>query len=677
MHLNRPASRPLLVFIVLFAALVLYGYSPWGLWETDEGRYADVARSMLERGDFITPRINGVVFLDKPPLVYWTTAASLALFGNRESWARFPQLLFAGGTLLVIHRIGVLLYDRRRALITTLVLATSVGFFAGSHILTLDLALTFFVALTLLAFLKATRETAASHRWYLLMFAASAGGMLTKGLIGVLLPCMTIASYLTFRGEWRRMREIPWFMGTLLFAVIATPWYLAVSMANPEFPRYFFLHEHLARFATGVHGREGGWLYYLGAMGVGFFPWCMASPLFLIRTGRRDTLLVSRPRSEGSALILSWLIPGLLFFTIARSKLPLYVLPLYPAAALALAAPLGRHSRAEEGSRRLLWWLAVGPMVLIAGAAILWIRSREEIVAIRADASASLVASVAGLVAIAAIACVILVRSGRPLAGLGALGGLSTVAAYVVLTVIGAQNFHNETRYFAKVLGEEMRQGERVFAYRCYLRGLPFYLSSTVGVVAHDSDDIEIGRSFAHDSGSFVSDADLLDALKGDARTFVVLRRPRLLGLQRRIGRPLYVLARSELHDLVSNRLSDHAESEISRELGSAHIDLAAAMSRASEMLPGGEVEMIEIERAPDLDLVLGVESRGSLFDVRFPLTGGRQATVSPEEESSEETGSEEHLLRLVASSRNGPQPPSRFFLTTPETASDRLVVGD
>src|SRR3989442_3587660 len=277
---SRSRLRPLLGSCVLLALL---GVSPWGLWERDEGRYADAAREMLARRDFITPRINGAVFLDKPPLVYWVTAASLALWGSGEAGARFGLTLFAAGILLVTRRIGILLFDRRRANIALIVLASSLGFFAASHILTLDLGLAFFVSLALLCFLKGVRAGPAGSRPYLGMFAAMAGGVLTKGPIGALLPAMTIACFLTLRQEWRQARELPWVKGTLLFFAIAMPWYVAVSMANPEFGRYFFVHEHLARFGTAVHRHQGAWYYYVAVGAAGLMPWSLLLPLLLPR----------------------------------------------------------------------------------------------------------------------------------------------------------------------------------------------------------------------------------------------------------------------------------------------------------------------------------------------------------------------------------------------------------
>src|SRR5881397_3538400 len=133
--MDRSLRSRLWPFLGSCALLLLLGVSPWGLWERDEGRYADVAREMLARRDFITPRIDGAVFLDKPPLVYWITAASLAVLGLGEIGARAGQVLFAAGILLVTRRIGILLFERRRANGALLVLASSLGFFLGSHVL--------------------------------------------------------------------------------------------------------------------------------------------------------------------------------------------------------------------------------------------------------------------------------------------------------------------------------------------------------------------------------------------------------------------------------------------------------------------------------------------------------------------------------------------------------------
>src|SRR5437867_1189764 len=374
--MDRSLRSRLWPFLGSCALLLLLGVSPWGLWERDEGRYADVAREMLARRDFITPRINGAVFLDKPPLVYWVTAASLALWGSDEAVARFGLTLFAAGILLVTRRIGLLLFDRRRADMAVIVLASSVGFFAASHVLTLDLGLAFFVSLTLLFFLKGVRAGPQGSGSYLGMFAAIAGGVLTKGPIGAVLPAMTIACFLTLRQEWWRARGLPWVKGTVLFFAIAMPWYVAVSMANPEFVRYFFVHEHLARFGTTVHRHRGAWYYYLAVAAAGLLPWSLFLPRHLFRRRRTSEPLPILLRQEAPALLWSWVLTGLLFFSVAQSKLPLYILPLFPAAALLLASMID-HDLREGPTLAIFFWPSMLLAGLGAGAAVLWQRHDE------------------------------------------------------------------------------------------------------------------------------------------------------------------------------------------------------------------------------------------------------------------------------------------------------------
>ncbi len=644
MNIIRILPRVLLlgVFVLLLAT------SPWGLWDRDEGRYADVAQRMLDSGDFITPRMNGFVFLDKPPLVYWVTAGSLALWGSNETGARFGQFLFAAGTLFFVHRIGRLLFDERRALLAVLVLASAAGFFVSSHILTLDLGLTFFLTLTLLAFLKGWRETPRGARWYLLMFAAAALGGLSKGLVGVLLPAMTIACFLTLRGRWYRCREVPWLRGALLSLAIASPWFVLVSIRHPEFPAYFFLHEHLARFASGVHHRFGQWYYYLAVLFLGMLPWSLILPAQLARTHRPLRGVFSLPRSEASAFIFSWIVPGLLFFTVARSKLPLYILPVFPAAALAMAAALDHDLRKEAPAGKHLWWPGMFLIVLAIGTAAIWGIRQDWILKVRTEVAWPVWAMVGALAAAAFLSGFLLVRRGRMLSGAGIAALLWMAACYGALAVAGRMNFYNESRHFAEVLREERTPAEGVYGYRCYLRGLPFYLRGTMDLVAFHSDDIEIG-SHAKEGGGVLSGREFFSRLLGDARAFVVARRRDLPTLQRKAGMPLYVLAESHDHYLVSNQLGPRRRRQIAEIFGTARIDLSWIEARASSLLPGARIEMIEVERqGTEIRLALQLYDEEKRYEVRFPLPGPGEPTLQEESGVSEEDGGEVHILRVA-----------------------------
>ena len=646
--MDRSLRSRLWPFLGSCALLLLLGVSPWGLWERDEGRYADVAREMLARRDFITPRINGAVFLDKPPLVYWVTAASLALWGSDEAGARFGLTLFAAGILLVTRRIGLLLFDRRRADMAVIVLASSVGFFAASHVLTLDLGLAFFVSLTLLFFLKGVRAGPQGSGSYLGMFAAIAGGVLTKGPIGAVLPAMTIACFLTLRQEWWRARGLPWVKGTVLFFAIAMPWYVAVSMANPEFARYFFVHEHLARFGTAVHRHQGAWYYYLAVAAAGLMPWSLLLPMRLFRRPWHFRGFPAALRQEAPALLWSWVLPGFLFFSVAQSKLPLYILPLFPAVALLFAAHIDRDLR-QGSSRAILFWPSMLLVIVGAGVAALRHRHAEWEFMDRAGMAVPLCLLVTAIAAGALLAGSFLARRGAHVAGMAVAALLWMAACFAAITVIGRVNFFNETKHFAAILSRERRGGEPVFAYQCYLRGLPFYLRETVGLVSPHSDDLRFGREHGHDPDTFPDEASFLALFAGERRVFAVVRQEDLQALQNQVGRALYILARSQSHVLVSNRLGAERARTLLALLDSTGFDVQAALDRAIRAVPTATIDMIGIDRKDgEPTCTLRASRDGSRLEINIPMTQPARLTVAQDDPAGEEADGQDHVLRLA-----------------------------
>ncbi len=650
--MRAPSSRETGILLGGCLLLGLLGFSPWGLWERDEGRYADAAREMLERRDFVTPRIDGAVFLDKPPLVYWVTAASLTLWGRSETGARFGQLLFATGVLLVTRRIGILLWDRRRAGSALLALASSLLFFASSHILTLDMGLAFFVSLALLCFLKGYRSGESGAPAYLGMFAAAGGAVLTKGPIGAVLPALTVACFLIPRGEWRRAREFPWLRGVLLFAAIVAPWFVAVSAANPEFVRYFFVHEHLERFATGVHRHGGAWWYYLAVLGAGLMPWSLLLPAHLVRYRSELRRLTGDLSAEAPAFLWAWLAPGLVLFSLSQSKLPFYVVPLLPAAAL-LLAPMIERAQMDAARRPTLLWPSSILLIGAFGWVVLRHGSEEWTFLRRAGIGWPLVASVAVLAGGAVLLGYTLARNGRRVGALLTTTFLWMAACYSIFAVIGRSGFLNHTRRFASVLAAEALASEPVYAYRCYLRGLPFYLNETVGLVSPHTDDLRLAKVTRHDAATFREESDLVADFQGAGRVFVVSRRRDLQELQRRVARPLFILERSLDHDLVSNHLGAGSSRRLRDLLETGGAGLEADLERAARLVPGGKVTMIAIALVAGRPIVvLSMQSAGAAHEVSFPIGRPADATVETGDRGcDEEEDRTVCLLRLATSS--------------------------
>lgn len=357
--------RTTLILLALVLTAVWFGtLNVRELIRPDEGRYAEIAREMVATGDWLTPRLNGIKYFEKPPLQYWATAAAYSLFGEHPWSARLWSALTGFSCLLLVFFAGRLLFGEAVAFYAALILAGSPGFIMVSQMNTLDMGLTLFMTATLLFFLLALRNDAnesAGPRsaWMLAAWAAAALAVLSKGLIGIVLPGGVLAAYVLLQRDWRLLRRLRWGWGLAIFLVITAPWFVLVQSANPEFARFFFIHEHFARYASEGHRRSGAWWYFLPVLAFGMLPWIASLPHALIGGWREAAARHAfRPRR----FLALWAVLIFVFFSVSGSKLQSYILPILPALALLIA------HRIHAASPRALLWNAM--TVAAAGLAI-------------------------------------------------------------------------------------------------------------------------------------------------------------------------------------------------------------------------------------------------------------------------------------------------------------------
>ncbi|MGE5171329.1 MAG: phospholipid carrier-dependent glycosyltransferase [Rudaea sp.] len=359
-------TRRVWVTVSLVFALVWFAnLGTRALLHPDEGRYAEIAREMTVAGDWVTPRLDGLKYFEKPPLQYWLTALSFEAFGVDEWTARLPGALAGFLTVAVVAAVGSVVASPAAGLYAAAALAGSVWLFAIAHIVTLDALLTFWLTLALGAFLLARHAGAApvvQRRWMLLAWAATAGGVLTKGLVALLIPFCTLVVYTLATRDRSPWKGLHIGRGLVVLLALAAPWFVLVSMRNPEFARFFFIHEHFERFLTTEHRRPGAWWYFLPMLVVGLLPW---TGLFTWRAWRswRDAAVDARGFAW-ARFCLAWAAFVFLFFSLSGSKLPSYILPIFPAAALVLGRQL------EDVPMRTL---ATFAGVLIATTGALWL----------------------------------------------------------------------------------------------------------------------------------------------------------------------------------------------------------------------------------------------------------------------------------------------------------------
>jgi len=323
----------ILIFVLGIPFLQFLGGLP--LIDPDEGRYAEIPREMLEQGDFITPTLNYVKYFEKPPLLYWLNAASFKLSGLTEQAARLPSALCGLLTILATYLIARRLYGRRTALIAALILGTSVGFVLQSRIILTDMLLTFCLTAALGAFVIASQREGRRGTplpWYAFyLFCALA--VLAKGLIGIVFPAGIIFFYLLLGGRWKLLGEMRIATGLVLFLAIAAPWFVAVSLKNPEFARFFFIHEHFERFTSTVHGRYQPLWFFLPVLAATMLPWSFFIPGALRRAWRDR----HHDDNQAGLYLLIWAVLIFLFFSKSNSKLVPYILPIFPPLAILIA----------------------------------------------------------------------------------------------------------------------------------------------------------------------------------------------------------------------------------------------------------------------------------------------------------------------------------------------------
>lgn len=339
-------SLPFLIFLAGMLPVLLH-LGSCGLLETSEGRYASVAREMIDSNNWFTPRQNGLKHLTKPPVTYWLGAAGMRLFGTNEFGVRFFLCLASGFTALGTYLIGKLLFCRYTGLLASLILVTSVFFQVQSRGFTTDPFLATAETFMVLAFLSYVRKR--RRHWKLTFWLTAATAMLIKGPPG-LLPLLGLipAAMLTgYKTEVKQLfRSIP---GWVIFLVLGLGWYLLIAMANPGLLRYFLLDETINRVASNQHQRTAPFYYFLLLLPVGLFPWTS----FFISNLKQ--LANNFRKDVNQTFLLLWLSAPLLVFTLSRSKLAGYALPLMVPLALLTATTMKRLLMARTSAFTALW----------------------------------------------------------------------------------------------------------------------------------------------------------------------------------------------------------------------------------------------------------------------------------------------------------------------------------
>jgi 4-amino-4-deoxy-L-arabinose transferase-like glycosyltransferase len=369
---SLPARRTTLALVLIVVALALVWFVPLGwrhLVPSDEGRYAEMAREMFLTGDWITPRYNGYKYFEKPPLQTWANALTFAWFGIGEWQARLYTALTGFAGVLLAGYTGRRLFGPAAGFGAALVLASAPYWSLMGHFNTLDMGLSFWMELTLSSMLLAQSGAAGKREarlWMWACWASMALSVLSKGLIGILLPGATLVLYTAIARDWAIWKRLHLASGLVIFFAIVTPWFVLVQLRNPEFFHFFFVVQQFERYLTPDQHRPGPIHYFVWVVLIGFLPWLSIA----VQSMRHAAREAARPNGFRPAMLLFvWSAFIFVFFSVSHSKLVSYVLPIAPALALIIGAYLPSVSR--EAWRRHLLGYAVLLVAVAIGAIFL------------------------------------------------------------------------------------------------------------------------------------------------------------------------------------------------------------------------------------------------------------------------------------------------------------------
>ena len=330
-----------ILVLALIYGLIWFGTLNYRhLIPSDEGRYAEISREMLVTGDWVTPRYNGYKYFEKPPLQIWATATAFNVFGIGDWQARLWTAFTGFLTICFIGFTGARIYSPRAGWLSAIALASSPMWVIGGHINSLDMGLSAFLVAALCSLLlgQTSYNTHTRRNWMWACWAFMALATLSKGVIGIAIPAMVFVVYSVSAWDWGIWKRLHILSGTILFLLITAPWFVLVSLRNPEFLEFFFIHEHLQRFTQNAHRRTGPIYFFIPLVLLGFLPWIAQLPGAVIQAWN------GRQREFSAAwLLVCWFVVILGFFSISQSKLPGYIIPIFPALALLVGHRLDRN----------------------------------------------------------------------------------------------------------------------------------------------------------------------------------------------------------------------------------------------------------------------------------------------------------------------------------------------
>lgn len=537
-----------LAFLLGGVFFVFLGVRP--LFTPDEGRYAEIAREMAFSNNYITPHLNGILYFEKPILFYWFEVIAIKIGGlNLWSLRSVNGILSLMGCLATYVTVRKL-YNRPIAFLATLILASSCLYFVMTHMISLDLPVTVFLTITLYSFLLGY-QTKAQYKHYYFWLAAFAASLavLTKGLIGLVFPFFIISIWLSCISGWRNIKCFYLLSSFLIFMLIVAPWHILAELRNPGFFHFYFIQQQFLRYTMKGIGHYQPVGFFIPYLIIGFFPWSVFLPQAL------GSALVPYKEKKVELFLLIWAIFIFAFFSLSKSKLIPYILPVFPPLAILVAVYLQKIMQNKKPPRSVqisyLCLLFISAFVVFAfysyshhtplpnqSMAIFYLNLAALFLVI-----GMLIAFVYSFFNLFIALCITLLTSGAFL--------ITALAAFP----------HIDTRTIlplANTLRPLLKENSEVIAFNQYYQDLPFYLNRRISVLNWQN-ELSYGMQKMDTRAWMLQDADFWRDWDGKERVFVVMGLDEYQTLYKKYPKKHFYMLNRTLHNgLISNQPNLH-----------------------------------------------------------------------------------------------------------------------
>lgn len=515
----------ILLILVLSYIFFFHNLGSYSLKEPDEGRYAEIPREMVETGDYIVPHLDYVRYFEKPPLLYWATALSFRVFGLSEWSARLPNALAALLTVLLLYTAVARWFSAETALLSAVILISSFGFFAMARILTIDMLLSCTLFLSLVFLYDFYREKKPKSLY--LFYACLGLATLAKGPVAPVLVGLSLLIFLLFKRRVSFLRDLLSVKGILLYAILVVPWFTAIALREKEFLWFFFIDQNFLRFLTQKHNRSGPVYYFLPVLFGGLFPWSIFIP--------RAVAIFWRTREL--RLFLIWFFVVFLFFSLSGSKLPPYILPVFPALAMLLGCLFGdRREQTMPGLAEILVYQVLFAVFALAGLLVAmrvgntYLRAEPEMLTLLEGLRGFSIAIVCFSIVPIGLLCLKRMRSSRPL--FLVLGCFSLAVIVLLMMHTRLIDKVNTTKELAQIINQRKAGAQlTVVNYASFDETLPFYTRQKVYIASYKG-EIEMGSTYQDTRDNFLSNEEFARLFKSDEKVLCVLKATRLACLR-------------------------------------------------------------------------------------------------------------------------------------------------